>query len=327
MNTNRRHALAAIASLAATPWAASNAFAQAWPNKPIRMIVPYAAGGGTDAFARTVAPRMGDILGQQIIVDNRPGAGSAIGATAAATSPGDGYTLLLGDSATYAVNRSLYPKLGYDSFKDLSPVSLTARFGLVLAVNPSVPAKNLAEFVALAKAKPGQLSYGTPGNGTPHHLAMELLMQRTGISLVHIPYKGAGPAVQDMLGGQLQVLMTDLPTAAQHLKAGTVRAIASLGEKRLAATPDLATVAESGYPGFDAWAWQGFSVPSSTPAPIVAALNAAYIKVAAEPSMRQKMTEFGGELTPSTPAAMDAYMRAEAVKWARTIQDGKIKVE
>lgn len=334
MNSNRRRALAAIAGLTAFPWASNNAFAQAstgsgqaWPNKPIRLIVPYAAGGGTDAFARTVAPRIGELLGQQIIVDNRPGAGSAIGATAAATSPGDGYTMLLGDSATYSVNRSLYPKLGYDSFKDLAPVSLTARFGLVLAVHPSVQAKNLAEFVALVKAKPGTLSYGTPGNGTPHHLAMELLMQRTGISMVHIPYKGAGPAVQDLLGGQLQVLMTDLPTAAQHLKAGTVRAIASLGEKRLSATPDLATVAESGYPGFDAWAWQGFSVPASTPAAVVAALNAAYIKVTAEPSMRQKMTDFGGELTPSTPAAMDAYMRAEAVKWAKIIQDAKIKIE
>lgn len=326
MSNNRRHTLAAIAGLLATPWV-KMAAAQAYPDKPVRLVVPYAAGGGSDAFARTVGPKMSDLLGQPVIIDNKPGGGTAIGAVFAARAAPDGYTLLLGDNSTYSVNRILYSKPNYDSFKDLAPVTLTARFGLLLVVHPSIPVKNLAEFVALAKAKPGQLNFGTPGAGSPHHLAMEMLMQRTGTQLVNVPYRGAGPAVIDLLGGQLPVLLTDLATAMQHLKAGTMRAIASCGEKRLALTPDLPTVAESGYPGFDAWAWQGFSVPTGTPVAVITALNAAYAKTAADPAVRQKMSDFGGELTPSTPAAMDAYMRAETVKWAKIIQDANIKIE
>lgn len=326
MISTRRHTLAAIAGLLATPWA-KLASAQAYPDKAIKLIVPYATGGGSDAFARLVSPKMGELLGQAIVVDNKPGGGTAIGAVLAARSAPDGYTLLLGDNSTYSVNRILYAKPNYDSFKDLAPVTLTARFGLLLVVHPSVPAKNLAEFVALAKSKPGQLSFGTPGAGSPHHLAMEMLMQRTGISMVNVPYRGAGPAVIDLLGGQLPVLLADYATASQHIKAGTMRAIASCGEKRLALAPDVPTVAESGYPGFDAWAWQGFSVPVGTPASVIATLNTAFAKTAADPAVRQKMADYGGELTPSTPAVMEAYMRAETVKWTKIIQDAKIKIE
>lgn len=326
MISNRRHTMAAIAGLLATPWARM-AFAQAYPDKPVKLVVPYATGGGSDAFARLVGPKMSELLGQPFVIDNKPGGGTAIGAVLAARSTPDGYTLLLGDNSTYSVNRILYSKPNYDSFKDLAPVTLTARFGLLLVVHPSVPAKNLAEFVALAKSKPGQLSFGTPGAGSPHHLAMEMLMQRTGITMVNVPYRGAAPAVVDLLGGQLPVLLADYATASQHIKAGSMRAIASCGEKRLALAPDVPTVAESGYPGFDAWAWQGFSVPAGTPAAVIAALNTAYAKTAADPAVRQKMSDFGGELTPSTPAAMDAYMRAETVKWGKIIQDAHVKIE
>jgi tripartite-type tricarboxylate transporter receptor subunit TctC len=326
MISNRRHTLAAIAGLLSTPWV-NLASAQAYPDKPLKLIVPYATGGGSDAFARLVAPKMGELLGQPLVIDNKPGGGTAIGAVLAARSAPDGYTLLLGDNSTYSVNRILYAKPNYDSFKDLAPVTLTARFGLLLVVHPAVPAKNLAEFVALAKSKPGQLSYGTPGAGSPHHLAMEMLMQRTGITMVNVPYRGAGPAVVDLLGGQLPVLLADYATVSQHIKAGTVRAIASCGEKRLALAPDVPTVAESGYPGFDAWAWQGFSVPAGTPPSVIAKLNNAFAKTAADPAVRQKMSDYGGEFTPSTPAVMEAYMRAETVKWTKIIQDAKIKIE
>ena len=326
MINSRRRTIATIAGLLTAP-VAKLAFAQTYPDKPVKLVVPYATGGGSDAFARLVGPKMAELMGQPFVIDNKPGGGTAIGAVLAARSAPDGYTLLLGDNSTYSVNRILYSKPNYDSFKDLAPVSLTARFGLLLVVHPSVPAKNLAEFVALAKSKPGQLSFGTPGAGSPHHLAMEMLMQRTGINLVNVPYRGAGPAVVDLLGGQLPVLLADFATINQHLKAGTVRAIASCGEKRLALAPDLPTVAESGYPGFDAWAWQGFSVPTGTPATVIAALNSGYAKAAADPAVRQKMSDFGGELTPSTPAAMDAYMRAETIKWAKIIEEAKIKIE
>ncbi len=233
------------------------AFAQSYPSKPVRLIVPSPPGGGTDFFARLVGTKMAEGLGQQVVVENRPGAATIIGAEAAAKSPADGYTLLLGDTATLAVNPSLYRKLPYDPQKDFAPISLTGRFALLLVVNPSsLNVKSIRELVAEAKKSPGKLDFASPGPGSPHHLAMELFMQQTGTKMNHVPYKGAGPAVQDLLGGQVPVMFLDLAAGRPHVLAGKLKALGVASPKRIAPLPDVPTVAESGAPGFEAWAWQ-----------------------------------------------------------------------
>ncbi len=298
-----------------------------YPAKPVKLIVPYPPGGGSDTFARTIAPKLSDELGQPLIIDNRPGAATIIGADLVAKSPADGYTILLGDNSTYAVNSSLYKKLPYDALKDFSPITLTARFALVLVVNPSVQAQTVEEFVRLAKSQPGKLSYGSPGAGSPHHLAMELFAQRAGISLVHVPYKGSGPATQDLLGGTLPVMLLDFATASQHIKSGKLRVLATAADKRLPQLADVPTVAEAGFPGYEASAWQGIVAPAGTPAAVIGRLNAALAKVAADPEVKKRMVDLGGDFVPGTPAAMQSYMRAETAKWAKIIKDANISIE
>ncbi len=307
-----------LAALAADP---------VYPSKPIKLIVPYPPGGGSDTFARTVSPKLSDELGQQFIIDNRPGAATIIGADLVAKSPADGYTLLLGDNSTYAVNSSLYKKMPYDALKDFSPITLTARFALVLVVNPSVQAQSVQDFIRLAKSQPGKLSYGSPGAGSPHHLAMELFAQRAGISLVHVPYKGGAPATQDLLGGSLPAMMLDFATASQHMKSGKLRALATASDKRLPQFAEVPTIAESGFAGYEAWAWQGIVAPTGTPPAVITRLNAALTKVAADPDVKKRMTDLGGDFVPSTPAAMQTYMRAETAKWAKIIKDANISIE
>lgn len=307
-----------LAALAADP---------VYPSKPIKLIVPYPPGGGSDTFARTVSPKLSDELGQQFIIDNRPGAATIIGADLVAKSPADGYTLLLGDNSTYAVNSSLYKKMPYDALKDFSPITLTARFALVLVVNPSVQAQSVQDFIRLAKSQPGKLSYGSPGAGSPHHLAMELFAQRAGISLVHVPYKGGAPATQDLLGGSLSAMMLDFATASQHMKSGKLRALATASDKRLPQFAEVPTIAESGFAGYEAWAWQGIVAPTGTPPAVITRLNAALTKVAADPDVKKRMTDLGGDFVPSTPAAMQTYMRAETAKWAKIIKDANISIE
>lgn len=307
-----------LAALAADP---------VYPSKPIKLIVPYPPGGGSDTFARTVSPKLSDELGQQFIIDNRPGAATIIGADLVAKSPADGYTLLLGDNSTYAVNSSLYKKMPYDALKDFSPITLTARFALVLVVNPSVQAQSVQDFIRLAKSQPGKLSYGSPGAGSPHHLAMELFAQRAGISLVHVPYKGGAPATQDLLGGSLPAMMLDFATASQHMKSGKLRALATASDKRLPQIAEIPTIAESGFAGYEAWAWQGIVAPTGTPPAVITRLNAALTKVAADPDVKKRMTDLGGDFVPSTPAAMQTYMRAETAKWAKIIKDANISIE
>lgn len=326
MQMHRRNFMTTAAAVWATS-AAALGTTQGYPHQPIKLIVPYPPGGGTDAFARVVAPAMSDILGQQIVVDNRPGASSIIGATLAARAPADGYTFLQGDMGTYATNRSMFKKISYDSFKDLAPITLTARFGLMLVVHPSVQATTLQEFIQLAKTTPEALSYGTPGTGTPHHLAMEMLMRRAGFRLTHIPYRGGGPAMQDLVGGQVRVLMSDLASASQFIQTNKVRPLASTGSTRLEQARQVPTIAESGIDGFDAWAWQGFSAPAATPGTIIQTLNAAYAKAAAVPAVKQRLADLGGELTPSSPQAMSAYMRREAEHWAHIIRDAHITLD
>ena len=318
------------AALAALLLAAALAHAQPYPSKPVTLIVPYPPGGGTDFFARTVGQKMAETLGQPVVllVDNRPGAATIVGAQVAAKAPADGYTVLLGDSATYAINPSLYKKLPYDPVKDFAPVSLTGRFALLLVANPAVlSADSTRALVAAAKKHPGAIAYGSPGSGTPHHLAMELFKERAGIDLLHVPYKGAAPAVQDLLGGRIATMFLDLATGAPQLKGGKVKALAVASPKRIAALPDVPTLNESGFPGFEAWAWQGFAVPAGTPKEIIATLNSAYIKAIADPAVRQKISDVGIEPLHSTPQEMADYIRSETAKWAQLIADRHISAD
>jgi tripartite-type tricarboxylate transporter receptor subunit TctC len=302
--------------------------AQVYPAKPVRLVVPYPAGGGTDFYARTVGAQLSAQLGQPVVVDNRPGAATIIGAEAVAKSPGDGYTLLLGDTATFAVNPSLYKKLPYDPSKDLAPVTMTGRFALLLVVNPAkLAAPTVGSLIEEAKRTPGKIDYASPGPGSPHHLAMEMFKQRTGVQFTHVPYKGAAPAIQDLLGGQVSLMFLDLAAGAPQVKSGKLKALAVASDKRIAALPDMPTVSEAGVPGFEAWAWQVLAVPASTPRDIVARLNAEFRKAIAMPELRQKLVDAGIDPLQSSPEDASAYIRSETVKWAAVISQGKISVE
>ncbi len=314
----------AFAAIAAAPLVQ----AQNYPAKPIRLIVPYPAGGATDFFARLVFTKMSESLGQQVVVENRPGAGTAIGASEVARSAPDGYTLLIGDAGTYAFNPTLYKKLSYDPVKDFAPVSLTGRFALILAVNPStMQAKSVAEFVDAAKRQPGKIDYGAPGPGSPIHLAMEFFKQRAGIVMTPIPYKGGADALSDLIGGRIPALFPDIATALPQIRAGKIRALAVASGKRVAALPDLPTLGESGYPGFEAWAWQGFVAPAGTPRPVLMKLNSEFAKVMADPLIKQRLSESGFEPQISTPEEFAAYMKSEIAKWAKVIRDSNISLD
>jgi tripartite-type tricarboxylate transporter receptor subunit TctC len=307
---------------------AQTAMAQTYPAKPIRLIVPYPPGGGTDFFARLVGARMSEHIGQPIVVENRPGAATIIGAEAAAKAPADGYTLLLADSTTLAVNPSLYRKLPYDPQKDFAPISLTARFAMLLVVNPTLDkSKTVKEFIDEAKAAPGKINFASVGAGTTHHLAMELFMQQTGTRLNHIPYKGAAPAVQDLVGGQVPVMFLDLAAGGPQIRAGKIRALAVASRQRIAPLPEVPTVAESGVPGFEAWAWQGLVAPAGTPREALEKVRADYAKAVGDAAVRQKLTEAGVEPLTSSPEELAAYIKSETAKWAEVVKEGNIKVE
>ena len=308
-------------------WSAG-VFGEAYPAKPIRLIVPYPPGGGTDFFARLVGAKMSEHIGQPIVVENRPGAATIIGAEAAARAAPDGYTVLLADSTTLAVNPSLYRKLPYDPQKDFLPISMTARFAMLLVVNPSLTkAASVKEFIAEAKRDPGKINFASVGAGTTHHLAMELFEQQSGISLNHIPYKGAAPAVQDLVGGQVPVMFLDLAAGAPQIRAGKIKALAVASARRISALPDVPTVAESGVPGFEAWAWQGLVVPAGTPQEVMTRLRVEYSKAVGDPALRQKLIDAGVEPLTSTPEELAAYIRSETAKWAKVVKEANIKVE
>ena len=306
----------------------AHAVAQTYPTKPVRLIVPYAVGGGTDFFARTVGGKLGEQLGQTILVDNRPGAATIIGAEAAAKSAPDGYTALVADSTTLAVNPSLYKKLPYDPVKDLSPVTLTARFAMLLVVNPTLSkATTVKEFIEEARSAQGKMTYASVGAGTTHHLTMELFQQRADIKLNHVAYRGAGPAIQDVVGGQVPVMFVDLAAGSPMIKAGKLRVLAVASPKRIAALPEVPTLAEQGIPNFEAWAWQGLTVPAGTPPDIVARLNKEYARAVADPGVRQKLVDAGVEPITSTPEEMASYVKSETAKWAQVIKQADIKIE
>lgn len=317
-------------ALAAIPLATAStaALAQAWPAaRPIRLVVPYPAGGGTDFFARLMATKIGENLGQSVVVENRPGASSIVGAEFVAKSAPDGYTMIVGDNATYAVNPFLYAKLPYDPLRDFAPVTRTMLATLMLGVPGDSKITNVTEFVAAVKAREGQFAFGSPGPGTPHHLAMEAFLQANGVKANHIPYKGGAPAFQDLVAGRLEGAFIDLGTAGSNIKSGKVRVLGIGNKTRLAALPEVPTIAEAGVSNYEAAAWQGFAFPAGTPAEIVNRMAAEYAKVALDPQIRQKMADVGFEPTPSTPAEFIAHIKAEQARWSAVIRAGSLKLD
>jgi tripartite-type tricarboxylate transporter receptor subunit TctC len=307
--------------------ATTGVFAQAYPTKPIRFIVPFPPGGSADILARAIGQKAGEGLAQPLVVDNRPGAGTAIGAEALAKSPPDGYSIMIGTVSSHAINPALNPKLPYDPLRDFTPISLVATIPFAMIVHPSVPAKSVQEFVALARAKPGSLNYSSAGNGTSNHLAGELLKSMAGIDIVHIPYKGSAPALNDLLAGQVSLMFDLVLTAAPHIKSGAVRGLAVTSAKRSSALPDLPTVAESGVPGYEVSAWFGIFAPAGVSQPVVQRLNAEFIKALEQPDLRQRLASQGAEPLSSTPSEFSAYLRSEIDKWAKVVKASGMKVD
>ena len=303
------------------------AAAAAFPDKPIEWVVPYPAGGGSDVVARTLAEPMGKTLGQTIVINNKPGAATNIGADYVAKAKADGHVMLTADTATLAANPFLYAKLPYDVEKDFAPVGLMARFPMLLVVNAGVPAKTLAEFSAWAKAQPGGINYATPGSGSPHHLATELFRERSGLKLTHVPYRGAAPAVQDVIGGQVPFMFADTASAYPHIQSGKLRAIGVASPKRVAGFDTVPTLAEQGLKDFEAYAWQGLVVPAATPPAAVAILNKALVAALATTAVKARFQTLGLEALSSTPAQMAAYAKSERDKWGQVIRANNIRLD
>ncbi len=294
--------------------------AQSYPTKPIKMIVPYPPGGITDIVGRSVAERLSQELGQPVIVDNRSGAGGSIGATAAAHADPDGYTLFLGTSATNGTNPSTYANLKYDAAKDFQPVALLASAPLMIIVNPQVPAKTLKEFIAYLKEHPGKVSYATTGTGGSVHLTTELFAMQTGTQMVHVPYKGSSPALTDLMGGHVQVMFDNVPSAAPLAQSGKVRALAVTAAGRSALAPDVPTVQEAAVPGFDSASWIALYTPAGTPAGVVDRLNAAVNKGLKDAALLQTFSKAGLEPRGGTPEELSKYQATEIAKWAEVVK-------
>jgi tripartite-type tricarboxylate transporter receptor subunit TctC len=316
-----------LAAGLAAAFLAQPALAQSYPSRPIRLIVPFAAGGGNDNVARLVGKRLGEGLGQPVVVDNHPGAGGVLGAEAAAKSAPDGYTLFLGGVGSHAINPNLMKNLPYDPIRDFAPVELLAQAPLVLVVHPSVPARSLAEFVAYARAHPGKLNFASNGNGSSSQLAAVMFESMAGIDMVHVPYKGLSPALTDLLSGQVQLMFSSVVAILPHIKAGKVRALAVTGTKRLASTPGLPTIAESGFPGYEASSWYGILAPAGTPRDIVTKLNAELSKALSQPEVRNSLLAEGAEPVGGTPEQFAAHIRSEKERLGRVIREAKITLE
>jgi tripartite-type tricarboxylate transporter receptor subunit TctC len=314
----------ATAILATT---AAGAFAADYPNKPIRLVVPFSAAGTTDFLARAIAQKLSTNLGTSVVVDNRPGAGGNIGSDMVAKADPDGYTLLLGTVGTHAINASLYKKMPYDTVKDFAPVTLVASVPNIVVVNPSVPVKSIKDLLALAKSKPGNLTFASSGNGSSIHLSGELFKSMAGVDMLHVPYKGSGPAVTDLVGGQVNLMFDNMPSSLPHVKTGRLRAIAVTGSKRSPAVPDLPTIAESGVPGYDSVAWFGVLAPAGTPPAIVNKLNAEIIKVLKSPDVAKRLSSQGAEPAYNTPDEFSAYIKTEMVKWAQVVKASGAQVD
>ena len=318
--TARRRALGAAAALAAAcALAPVAARAQAWPAKPVKLVVPYPPGGPTDIVARVVAQKLGELTGQSFVVENRAGAGGNIGAEAVARAPADGHTLLVATTA-HAINPSLFRSLGYRISTDLAPVSLLTSGPLVVVVNPSLPARDVRELIALARKRPDMLTFASSGNGQSTHLAVEMFNAAAGIRMRHVPYKGSAPALADTIGGQTAVMFDTMLSAMPQVRAGKVRALAVTGAARSPAAPELPTVAESGLPGYEAIAWNGLMAPAGTPPDVIAKLGAELRKVLEMPEVRERFASQGFAASWTAPEAFQAFLRAEIDKWGKAVK-------
>jgi tripartite-type tricarboxylate transporter receptor subunit TctC len=323
---NARDVFIIVARLAASLLATA-ALAQGYPAKPIRLIVPFAAGGGNDSVARLVGKHLSDSLGQPLVIDNRPGAGGVLGAELAAKAAPDGYTLFLGGVGSHAINPNLSDSLPYDPIRDFAPVALLAQAPLVLVVHPSVPADSFKAFVALARARPGQLNYASNGNGSSSHLAAVMFDSMTGVDMVHVPYKGLSPALTDLLSGRVQLMFSSVVAILPHIKAEKLRGLAVTGNRRLPSIPALPTIAESGLPGYEASSWYGVLAPAGTPREIVARLNAELVKALAQPEVRTSLLAEGAEPIGGTPEQFAAHIRYEKERLGKLIREAKIRLE
>jgi tripartite-type tricarboxylate transporter receptor subunit TctC len=318
--------MAAAAALLSVAVAGAASAQGDYPNKPIRFIVPFPPGGGTDIVSRLVVNKMTETLGWRIVVDNRSGAGGNVGMEAAANSAPDGYTLVMGQTSNLAVNPSLYSNLPYQPLRDFAPVSLVSMIPITVMVATKAPYKSITDLMAAAKAKPGQVTYASTGHGTIGHLTGELLQRSGGVKLIHVPYKGASQAFPDLLGGRLDVFLASLESAIPQVKAGTIRALAVTSAQRAPVFPDVPTVAESGYKGFEAYTWTGVLVAARTPQPIIARLNTEITRILDQPDIRARLAT-GGAPVKTGPQAFTALLKADTEKWARIVKEAGIKVE
>ena len=318
-----RHALIAFSALLA---AAPAAQAQKYPERPVRLVVPFAPGGGTDIIGRIVGQGLAEVLGQPVIIDNRGGAGSTLGTEIVARAPNDGYTLLFGN-ISLAFNATLYTKLRYDTLRDLAPISLSAVQPNILVIHPGLPAKNLREFIELARANPGKYNYASAGTGSGTHLAAELLKLQTKINIVHVPYKGTGPALTDLLGGQISMMVSTFASALPHVRSGRMRALGVTTTKRSPATPDVPTLIEGGVAGYDYSTWYGLLAPANTARRLIDELNAANRKGLSREDIRQKLESQGVDPSLNTPAEFAAYLKSEIEKWGKVVKATGAKAE
>ena len=304
----------------------SPAHAQKFPDKPVRFIVPFPPGGGNDILARALSPRLGELLGQSVVVDNRAGAGGNIGTDLAAKAAPDGHTIVIASNQV-TINPWLQSKLPFDIEKDFAPVALVASVPMLLAVNPGVPAKDVREFIALAKAQPGKLNHSTPGNGTPQHIAFEVFNHAAGIKVTHVPYKGTGPAIADLIGGQVQAAIGTMASMEPHVKAGKMRALGVTTAKRSQAMPDVPTIAEAALPGFEVPLWYSILAPAGTPRDAVARLSGDFAKVLAEPAMRERLAGQGFEVSYLNPEQMSELMKRDLARWQKSIREIGLKLD
>ncbi len=300
--------------------------ADSYPVKPVRLVTPFPPGGGTDILARALAPRMSESLGGSVIVENRAGAGGLVGIEAVAKAAPDGYTLLL-VSGSLTIIPSLFPNVRYDPVKDFTPVTLATRQPYIAVVHPSLPAKNIRELIALARARPGQVTYASAGSGGAGHLGMELLKTMLKVNIVHIPYKGSGPALIDVLGGHVSLMFASAPSAMPHIKTGRLRALAMTGSQQSAAVPGVPTIAESGLPGFETYGWYGVLAPAGTAPPIIARVHGAIIKAMAAPEVMERIVADGSEAVAGTPEQFADYIKRDIPKWAKVIKESGARAD
>ena len=301
--------------------------APSYPDRPVRVIVPFPPGGGTDIAGRLIGGWFQEALGQTFVIENRPGASGNIGSAAIARSPPDGYTLGMGSGGTLTINHQVMKNVPYDPLKDLAPVGMVAANVLALVVHPSAPAKSVKELIALLKTKPDGYSYSTPALGSPHHLSTEMFKSMTGTKMIHVGYKGSAPAINDLVGGHVQVAFETFPAVLSLVKAGRLRMLAVTSSKRSPALPDVPTIAEEGVPGFESFSWYGVVAPAGTPRPIVDKLNAEIRKALDAPDVQRRLHEMGADPLGGTPAQMDAFIRAEIAKWGKVVKELGITVE